>query len=95
LGSKVTSFGSPPSRSNSEWANGLVQECILVKIKDSNVWFHKTTGNNRDEGLIDFNVRSNEVGIVQQNQFYSLVCGYTLDDPLSEKKNQIFTQSIH
>jgi hypothetical protein len=92
LGSRVVRLGEKPSRNNSEWVNGFVQGCLLVKIKDNDLWFAKveTTGN-KDNGLIDFNVRSNDKGEVKQNQQYVLTCGYTLDDPIGEKKKPIFS----
>jgi len=91
LGTRVVKLGETPTRSNNEWTNGFAQGCLLLKVLHNDLWFQKDTGGAKDIGLIDYNVRSNEKSPVQQNQHYVLVCGYTLDDPIGEKKKSNFT----
>jgi len=93
VGSRIVKLGERPNKSNAqEWSNGFAQGCVLSKILNNDIWFTKTdTAGGKDNGIIDFNTRSAEKGHVLQNQHYALVCGYTLDDPIGEKKKPNFS----
>jgi len=83
IGSRVTNLGDlHPSTSSKEWENNGVQSCILVRTKDNEVNF-SNGGNIEDDGLKEFNKVSNSSGsvLVQQNQKFILLCGYTIEDP--------------
>jgi len=92
IGTRVANLGNSPTLSNKEWENNGVQSCFLVRTKDNEIYFSVSQGD--DQGLKQFNKDSNSgTTLVQQNQKYVLLCGYTIDDPHFEgdKRQPIFS----
>jgi len=85
LGSRVINIGETPFNINSEWANAIVQSCILLQIEGNAQYFNRTTNS-----LVEYETRLNSESPIQQSQHYVIVSGYTLDDPISEKKKPNF-----
>jgi len=82
IGSRVVGLGPIDVEvKENEWENGFVQSAFLVKTQDFDVYFEKSNQSEFDDGLDQFNRACNNVATVQQNQFYVLQCGYTIDDP--------------